>query len=335
MKYRDMFLNKMTPIWMKAIILAILASAAGAIYHYNVFVRGKNILVVATTTSLYETGLLNVIEKAFEEKYGIDVYFISVGTGQAIKLAEKGDADVILTHAPSDELEFLTRGYGLCRKIIAYNFFMIAGPENDPVNVRWLNVTAALRRIVEAGRAGEIRWVSRGDWSGTHRKEQELWRLIGYDWTILKGEEWFIESGLGMGETLLVANEINAYLLVDAGTYIQYYREGKISLKPLIEQGKELLNVYSVMAVNPEKVKGVNFNNAIIFIKFLISDECQNLIADFGKEEYGISLFYPAAAMFKDDENPIAEWIREYAFLNGEECPPEYWDNHPELYQRE
>ena len=323
------------PLRMKAIILASLISIIGAIYYLEVFTKEKNTLVVATTTSLYDTGLLDAIEKAFEEKYSIDVYFISVGTGRAIKLAENGDADVILVHAPSVELEFLTGGYGLCRKIIAYNFFLIVGPGSDPAGIRGLNVTSALKRIVEMGRLGKIKWVSRGDGSGTHRKEQELWRLIGYDWTVLSGEEWFIESGSGMGKTLLVANEMDAYLLTDVGTYLRYYKEGKISLKPLVEQSKELLNVYSVIAVNPEKVKGVNFDDAVVFIKFLISGECQNLIGNFGKDEYGGSLFYPAVAVLKEDENPIAEWIREYAFFNGEECPPEYWNNHPELYQTE
>ena len=326
-------MNKKILLWIGIIVLASLSSVAGTTYYFTVIMKGKSILVVATTTSLYDTGLLDVIEREFEEKYPIDVYFISVGTGQAIENAKRGGADVILVHAPSSELQFLTEGYGLCRKIIAYNFFIIAGPENDPAGIEGLNVTSALNRIVEMGRAGEIKWVSRGDESGTHKKEQTLWSLAGYSWRELKGKEWFVESGAGMGKTLLIADEMEAYLLADIGTYLQYYKEGKVNLKPLVEQGKDLLNVYSVIAVNPEKVRGVNFNNAITFIKFLISSECQNLIANFKKDEYGQSLFYPAVAPLKEGTSPIVEWIREYAFFNGEECPPEYWDDHPELYQ--
>ncbi len=325
--------NRKILLWIGIIILASLASAAGTTYYFTIIMRGKSTLVVATTTSLYDTGLLDAIEKKFEEKYPIDVYFISVGTGQAIEHAKRGDADVILVHAPSSELQFLTEGYGLCRKIIAYNFFIIAGPENDPASIRGLNVTSALNRIVEMGRAGKVKWISRGDESGTHKKEQALWSLAGYSWVTLKEEEWFVESGTGMGKTLLIANEMEAYLLADIGTYLRYYKEGKINLKPLVKQDKDLLNVYSVIAVNPEKVGGVNFNNAIIFIKFLISSECQNLIANFKRNEYGQSLFYPAASLLKEGTNPIVEWIKEYAFFNGEECPPEYWDDHPELYQ--
>jgi len=199
--------------------------------------------------------------------------------------------------------------------------------------IKGLNVTAALTKIVEKGRAGETIWVSRGDESGTHKKEQALWTLAGFNWASLREESWFMESGTGMGKTLLIANERNAYTLADIGTYLKYYSDGLINLKTLVGQEKELLNVYSAIAVNPETVQGVNFENAITFIKFLISDECQTLIDNFKKDEYRQNLFYPAVKLLEKNLDPvIAGWIKEYAFFNGTECPLEYRDDHPELY---
>ncbi|MBC7131154.1 substrate-binding domain-containing protein [Candidatus Bathyarchaeota archaeon] len=313
------------------IILAVLVAAAGTAYYLTPATEGRRTLVVSTTTSLYDTGLLDAIEEVFEQEYPIDVYFISIGTGQAIEHAKRGDADVILVHSPSSEESFLTGGYGVCRKIIAYNFFTIVGPEDDPAGIKGLEAAEALKAIVNAGRDGKAKWVSRGDNSGTHVKEKALWSTAGFDWETLREESWFIESGTGMGRTLLIAQETGAYTLADIGTYLKYYKDGHISLKPLVEQDKGLLNVYSVMAVNPEKVEGVSFEDAVTFIKFLISDKCQTLIGNFKKEEYGQSLFNPAVKILKE-ENTIAEWIRSYAFFDGYECPPKYWDGHPELY---
>lgn len=299
---------------------------AGTAY-YLAANSAKRRLMAATTTSLYDTGLLEILEKSFEEKYPVDISFISTGTGRAIELAERGDADLILVHAPEREKAFLEKGYGLFRKIIAYNFFVIVGPPSDPAEIQGRNVTEALKRIVDAGRNGSIIWVSRGDESGTHLKEIALWNLTGFNWSQLKDESWFMESGAGMGKTLLIANEMNAYTLSDIGTYLKYRKEGLINLEILIGEEKELLNVYSVIAVNPDKVPTVNFGDALLFIKFLISDECQSLIGEFGKDIYGESLFYPAVPLLKDEnKSEIAQWIRELAFINGTECPPECWN---------
>ena len=323
---------KATP-HLAVIWLTIMIFIAGAIYHLSVTSAERRRLIVSTTTSLYDTGLLDLIEERFEEKYPIDLYFISVGTGLAIQHAMRGDADLILVHAPSKELKFLREGYGVNRKIIAYNFFVIVGPPSDPAGIRGLNIREALRKIVEAGRSGIATWVSRGDESGTHTKEKELWSYAGLSWAQLRGEGWFLESGSGMGKTLLITNERNGYTLADVGTYLKYLGEDIISLQVMIGKGKELINVYSVIPVNPDKVKGVNFEDAMIFVKFLISSEGQSLIGNYKREVYGRSLFYPAVALLKDDaDSVIAQWIRDAAFFNGTECPPEYRRDYPDLY---
>lgn len=283
----------------------------------------RQVLVVATTTSLYDTGLLDYLEERFERRYGIDVYFISVGTELALQHAKRGDADVVLVHAPPKELSFMREGFGVNRRIIAYNFFTIVGPFEDPVQIEALPPLDALRRIVKAGRGGKAFWVSRGDESGTHSKEKALWRALGLDPASLANEDWYIEAGAGMGKTLLLANEKEAYILADTGTYLKYFKEGRVRLKALVSKGKELLNVYSVIAVNPRKVRGVNFKGAMAFIEFLTSEEGQALIKAYGKQQYGCSLFYPAVKLLGSGSE-VADWIRGYAFFEGYECPPRY-----------
>ncbi|MEM2122369.1 MAG: substrate-binding domain-containing protein [Candidatus Bathyarchaeia archaeon] len=311
----------------------VIAVAATASYPWHSR-TGRGRLTVATTTSLYDTGLLDEIEVNFEEKHPIDLCFIPVGTGLAFEHARRGDADLTLTHDPSREFSFLADGYGLCRKAIAYNFFMIVGPAEDPAGVEDLAPTHALAEIVEAGRRGVCKWVSRGDGSGTHMKEKELWSRAGFNWESLRIESWYFEAGAGMGETLQIAEERSAYTLSDSGTYLKYHGEGIISLKALISRGGELLNVYSVIAVNPSLHTEVNFEEAITFIKFLVSEEGQKMIDQYGRDIYGESLFHPAAKLLRGegDESTI-RWIEEEALFNGMECPKEYWDNHPELYE--
>ncbi|MFQ6085097.1 MAG: substrate-binding domain-containing protein, partial [Candidatus Bathyarchaeia archaeon] len=272
-------------------------------------------------------------EDRFEDKYPFDLYFISAGTGLAIKYAERGDADMALVHAPSTEFSFLQDGYGVCRKIIAYNFFAIVGPESDPARIEGLDPLRALQRIVESGRSGDTVWLSRGDLSGTHVKEKGLWKSAGYDWEGLREEDWLVETGTGMGKTLLVAEEKSGYTLADLGTYSKYYGEGMIDLKALVSKGKDLLNVYSAIAVNPKVNPRANFDGAIILIKFLVSEEGQQIIREYG-QEFPQPLFYPAVNLVKEvEEDPaLAQWIQEYAYLNGSECPPEYRADHPELY---
>jgi len=325
-------MQRNTIIWIVSLILVAIISVAGTTFYIGGNTSRKK-LVISTTSSLFDTGLLDTIEDQFEAKYPIDLYFISVGSGLAIIHAQRGDADIILVHAPSEERTFLEGGHGTCRKIIAYNFFVIVGPEADPANAKDLSPTQALSNIVNAGRNNRAKWVSRGDSSGTHVKEKELWTVAGFNWTFLRDEGWYVEAGATMGKTLQVAHNLDAYTLADMGTYLKYYKDGIISLKTLVTQGEELLNVYSAIAGNSTRHPHINFDGAITFIKFLISEEGQEIIANFGKDEYDQSLFYPAVNLLKQNADPtIAQWIRDYAFINGYECPPEYWDNHPELY---
>jgi len=319
-------------IWIIALILVAVVSVAGTTLYTGATSKKK--LVISTTTSLYDTELLDTIEDQFEAKYPIDLYFIPVGTSLAITHAQRGDADMILVHAPSKELTFLESGYGTCRKIVAYNFFAIVGPEADPANIKDLSPTQALSNIVNAGRNKGAKWVSRGDDSGTHIKEKELWTAAGFNWALLREErEWYEEAGGGgMGKTLQVADNLDAYTLADMGTYLKYHKDRIIS-QTLVTQGEELLNVYSAIAGDPTKHPRINFNGSITFIKFLTSEEGQEIIANFGKDVYGQSLFSPAVNLLKQNTNPtIAQWIKNYAFFDGYECPPEHWGNHPELY---
>jgi len=324
--------------WQKMIIIAAATTVliiGGTIVYVRYFVKRR--LLISTTTSLYDTGLSYEIEKTFEAKYQIDLQFISVGTGMAIKQAQNGDVDVTLVHSPSLEKTFLEQGYGVCRKIIAYNFFTIVGPQSDPVGIGELNATEALKKIADYGRSRGVKvWVSRGDNSGTHQKEISLWNVIGagYNYTLVSKEtQWYVSGGSGMGQTLLMANEFSAYTLSDIGTYLKYLKEDRISLKAFITEEKALLNVYSVIAVNQTRHPGVNFNDAITFTRFLISNECQQLIENYGKNDYGQSLFCPAVQALKQDSSlPASQWIKDSAFFDGSECPQEYRDGHPELY---
>ncbi len=323
--------------WLKLIavasVLTILILSGSIIYH-QYFIRKK--LVISTTTSLYDTGLLDKIEEKIEKKYTlIDVNFIPTGTGIAIEQAKRGDADIILVHSPTLEKYFLEEGFGVCRKIIAYNFFAIVGPETDPAEINGANPLEALNAIVNYGRSNPTSyvWVSRGDYSGTHTKEKSLWQMIGYNMTEISKESWYRNDGGGMGQTLMKADYFSAYTLTDVGTYLVYYNQKMVKLKLLVTQGQELLNVYSVIAVNPTKHPYTNFETAISFIKFLVSTEGQQLIEDYGKDMYGQSLFYGAVELLRmEPTSLIAQWIREYAFIDDSECPPEYRNTHPELY---
>ncbi len=315
------------------VVAIAVSSVAGVTYIWVTGRQTKQTLVISTTTSLYDTGLLDTIEEQFEAEYPINVYFISVGTGEAIVQAQRGDADMLLVHAPSQEYTFLESGYGMCRKIIAYNFFAIVGPAEDPAHIAGSSPVEALTRIVEAGRAGNTTWVSRGDNSGTYTKEISLWKTAGFNYTTLRNEDWYRETGTGMGGTLNIANEFSAYTLADMGTYLKYYKDGLISLVVLVSQGEELLNVYSAIAVNKTQNPKANFEGAITFIKFLISQEGQQIIGEYGNDTYGQSLFCPAVQLLKENTDPtIVTWIQNYAYFNGTECPQQYRDDHPELY---
>jgi len=325
-------MRKTLVAWVLLLILAIVASVVGTTYVLRASTRER--LIISTTSSLYETGLLDAVEMEFEAKCPIDLNFISVGTGIAIQHAQRGDADLILVHSPTDELKFLTDGTGVNRKIIAYNFFAIVGPEADPAQIRGTTPFHALSKIVDSGRNGTAKWVSRGDGSGTHTKEKSLWTAAGYNPAALEREKtWYITPGGTMGPTLQKAEYFSAYTLADMGTYLKYYKDGLISLKVLVEQQKDLLNVYSAIAVNQTLHPNVDFDGAITFVKFLISDEGQHILEQYGKDDYGQTLFYPAVRLLKENTDPaMAQMIREYAFFEDSECPPQYRKGYPELY---
>jgi len=316
------------------VLAAILVTAGSGIYLLRSQpAQGRRVLVVSTTTSLFDTGVLDEIEEAFEAEHPVDLRFISVGTGLAIQHARRGDADMIIVHAPTKERAFLEEGYGVCRKIIAYNFFAIVGPGNDPAGIRGLSPMDALHGIVEAGRAEKAVWVSRGDDSGTHSKEKMLWTKAGYDWEDLRNEPWYRESGTGMGRTLQIAEELQAYTLTDMGTYLKYAKEGLITSEALVSEGRELINVYSSIATNPAANPDVNFKDALTFMEFLISDEGQTIFADYGVDAYGRSLFLPAVKLLRErTASVIVSWIEGFAYIDGSECPPEHRAGQKNLY---
>jgi len=327
--------------WIKVLIIAVAVTAliiGGSFAYFQYFTRTK--LFISTTTSLYETGLLNATKQAFEAKYQMDLNFLAVGTGQAIQQAQGGNVDALLVHSPSNETQFLQGGDGVCRKIIAYNFFTIVGPASDPAGINGSSVTSALGKIVEYGRnhTSSRIWVSRGDGSGTHTKEKSLWAKANFSYAQISSESWYASAGQSMSITLNMANEFGAYTLSDTGTYWKLSKDGTISLVPFITETKDLLNVYSVMAVNETKHPSVNFTNAVTFIRYLISDEGQQLIDNYGKDQYGQSLFHSTVQLLKQNSTlQIVQWIKDYAFIKegneSYECPPQYRDDrYPDLY---
>jgi tungstate transport system substrate-binding protein len=307
------------------ILIAVIIIAIG-VAAWTLNAPGEKVLLtVSTTTSLYETGLLDVLETEFEKSYpNIDVAFISQGTGLAIQTAKNGDADMILVHDAAREAAFLEDGYGVNRKIIAYNFFVIVGPEDDPAGIKGLGPVEALLAIKEAGEASNAIWVSRGDDSGTHAMEKRLWTAGGENATELRETDWYLERGAGMTATLTLANEKLAYTLCDMGSYLNNYVSGNIELVILVEAGQETLNVYSAIACDPQNpsLSHVHFNEAMKFINFLVSDDVQGTLANYGVDEFGQALFNPAVDLLEHNTDPtIAGWIRNAAFIDGTECP--------------
>jgi tungstate transport system substrate-binding protein len=199
--------------------------------------------------------------------------------------------DIIAVHSRAREEEFIAEGYGVERVPFAYNYFLIVGPSDDPAGVKGISPEEAFKKLMETGSGS---FVSRGDDSGTHAKEKSIWEKIGYEYAaVQQAGVWYIEAGTGMGPTLMMASEKQAYTLTDIGTYLAY--KGKLDLVPIVDRGDILLNVYSTIAVNPENVKGVKIDMANDLIGFLTSPEVQELIGKYGVEEYGMQLFAPCA----------------------------------------
>jgi tungstate transport system substrate-binding protein len=248
-------------------------------------------LILATTTSTQDSGLLDVLIPLFEAESGYTVQTVAVGTGQALKMGEEGNADVLLVHAPESEQEFMSNGFGRERAAVMHNDFIIVGPPSDPAGIKGMvSALDALTNIHEAGST----FISRGDDSGTHKKELGLWGDAEFD---PQGQAWYLETGQGMGATLIVASEKNAYILTDRGTYLATRQN--LELDILLEGDPPLLNPYHVMTVNPDKWPNVNHEGALAFYKFMISPEIQKVIAEFGVEKYGQPLFFADAESSK------------------------------------
>jgi len=245
-------------------------------------------LKLSSTTSTDNTGLLAYLLPQFEASTGIKVDVIAVGTGKALKLAENGDVDVTLVHAPSSEKAFMDAGYGVDHRRVMANYFVIAGPEKDPAGVaEAVTAEEAFRKIAESGSP----FVSRGDNSGTHIKEQDIWKAVLGE--LPEDRSWYLESGKGMGETLTIADEKLGYTLSDSGTYLKY--SDKVDLKMLFVKPSDLLyNLYGIMAVNPEKQPHVNYEGARKLIDWITSEEGQKMIGQF-TDKFGNRLFTPLA----------------------------------------
>jgi tungstate transport system substrate-binding protein len=244
----------------------------------------ETVLRMSTTTSTENSGLLKVLNPVFEKRYGIRIEVLAVGTGKALKLAENGDVDVLLVHAPDAEAAFVASGYGVNRKRVMFNDFVLVGPDNDSAGVKSAQtVDEALQKISKA----KAFFISRGDDSGTHQKELALWQKTG-----LKPQgEWYISAGQGMGAVLTMADEKQAYALSDRGTYLAM--QAKLQLTVLYEGDEALVNPYHVMAVNPQRFPNINYESAMRYIEFLTGEEGQALIA--GYKKLGQALFHPDA----------------------------------------
>ena len=251
----------------------------------------KQRLRVATTTSLYDTGLWGYLEPMFENKYDVELDVLYAGTGIALEYGRRGDVDVITVHSKSREQKFVAEGYGIERVPFAYNYFLIVGPENDPAGIKGVTPENAFKKLAETG---TVSFVSRGDESGTHGKEKAIWKGAGFDYEAIRNAgAWYIEAGRGMGPTLLMASEKQGYTLTDVGTLLAF--KGKVDLVPVVDKGSVLLNVYSVIAVNPERNPKVKSEMAQNMVSFLISPEIQKLIGNYGVKKYGLALFNPCA----------------------------------------
>ncbi|MGC8795700.1 substrate-binding domain-containing protein [Thermodesulfovibrio sp.] len=267
--------------------MKILASLFFLLFFFaTVSTAQEKVIVLATTTSVENSGLLNHILPIFEKKTGIKVKVVARGTGAAIEMGKRGDADAVFVHAKELELEAVQQGYFVNRHDVCYNDFVIVGPENDPAKIKGLKkATDAFKRIASS----QSLFISRGDKSGTHVKELKIWEMAGIN---PKGQKWYLEAGQGMEKTLRIANEKRAYTLTDRGTWLAI--RDKLDMKILFEGDPILFNQYGVMAVNPQKHKHVKYKEAMEFINWIISKEGQNAIASF-KDKFGNQLFIPNA----------------------------------------
>ncbi|HUH95859.1 MAG TPA: substrate-binding domain-containing protein [Anaerolineales bacterium] len=256
---------------------------------------GNMNLILATTTSTQDSGLLDVLIPLFEQQTGYTVKTVAVGTGAALQMGQQGNADVLLVHAPSSEATYMAGGYGKDRFLVMHNDFIIIGPSSDPAKIKGdTDAVDAFKKIAAAGAT----FISRGDQSGTNTKELALWKSAGVDPSGTK-PSWYVSTGQGMGATLTIASQKAAYTLSDRATYLAY--QANIQLDILVEKDNSLLNVYHVITVNPDKWPKVNYTGALVFAKWIVSPAVQDVIGKFGVDKYGQQLFVPDAGKSDSD----------------------------------
>ncbi len=255
-------------------------------------VKQKNI-ILATTTSTQDSGLLDVLIPIFEKKTGYFVKTIAVGSGQAMAMGQRGEADVLLVHSPEAEAKFMAEGNGVNRRLVMHNDYVVVGPTADPLKIE---SSKSISDTFQKFATGSIVFLSRGDNSGTHAKEKSIWKAIGIN---PEGQRWYQQTGLGMGHTLNVAAEKNVYTLTDRGTYLALKKN--LGLDILFEGDPLLLNIYHVMEVNSSKWPKVNAPGAKAFVEFMVSAEAQKIIGTFGVDKFGSPLFFPDAGKKVED----------------------------------
>lgn len=243
-------------------------------------------VLLATTTSTQDSGLLDVLVPLFEKESGLQVKTISVGSGQAMKMGEKGEADVLLLHSPDAEKKFMAEGFGVSRRLVMHNDFIFVGPANDPARIRGVTASDAMKSVAQTGAI----FVSRGDNSGTHAKEKGLWKGAA---VMPDGKKWYQQTGLGMGQTLNIAAEKKGYTITDRATYLSL-KKG-LGLVILLEGDSKLLNIYHVIELNPVKWPKINANGGKLFADFMVAKKTQEIIGRFGVDIFGAPLFFPDA----------------------------------------
>jgi tungstate transport system substrate-binding protein len=250
-------------------------------------------IILATTTSTQDSGLLDVLLPIFEKKTGYFVKTIAVGSGQAMAMGQKGEADVLLVHSPEAERKFIAEGYGINRRLIMHNDYIIVGSSEDQAKLKGTKSSSeSFKKIALA----KVLFLSRGDNSGTHSKEKAIWKAAGIN---PQKEKWYQQTGLGMGQTLSVTAEKKGYTLADRGTYLALKKN--LGLDILVEGDAILLNIYHVIEVNPAKWHKVNVSGAKAFADFMVSKETQDIIKTFGVDKFGSPLFFPDAGKKEED----------------------------------
>jgi len=271
----------------KFLFISLLIFTTALMLFKNEVIAQQKTIILATTTSTQDSGLLDVLIPIFEKKTGYFVKTIAVGSGQAMTMGQRGEADVLLVHSPGDEKKFVAKGYGVNRRLVMHNDFIIVGPPGDPAEIKRLKSSGeAFQKIATRNAL----FMSRGDNSGTHSKEKSIWKIAK---VTPEGQKWYQQTGLGMGQTLNIASEKRAYTLSDRGTFLAL--KGRLGLEVFVEGDPILLNIYHVIEVNQTKWLKVNAAGAKSFAEFMVSKEIQDIIRTFGVEKFNSPLFFPDA----------------------------------------